>query len=437
VESILGDDASPQIKWLRENASYLVSAGGSDSRQRLASVWLNLVTIYLIFAFLGLALFGLLRLAGDWIARFVGAPGFAAKLGPVAVTALSPWWWLPLAVLAVAVIPCAIAYWLAPNRDSRASFSFFPVAAWITLLTLLGLLAGLVSGFFGLLMAIVVLLLAAVWLESARRRLPPHLDPSTGETSGDPGTVIRNRLIRGLNEALVLLLVSILWTLLDSVARGFALGKLNPFIATWTLLAALVTPFLRHLAALLRTRASKKDDSGQQSNLFSSAAFRAGIIAFPIAGLLLVLLDGAVHWLFNQHYAWGFAGFLAGGVLSLIFGRAFDFLNYSALPDAYNPRISRTFLGASNPVRVSAEASEQGRDVQLVHPDDDIAFDQYHPESNGGPLHLIGLCMNETVDAFSQRGARDRKGLPMCIGPCGGERWSKVSCDLGSAASHQ
>ena len=147
VESILGDDDSPQIRWLRENAGYLVSACGSDVRQHFALILLNLATTYFIFAFLGLALFGLLRLGGDWITCLVGAPGFAATPGPVALTGLSPWWWLPLAVLVVAVIPCAIAYWLAPKRDSRASFSFFPVAAWITLLTLLGLVVGLVSGF--------------------------------------------------------------------------------------------------------------------------------------------------------------------------------------------------------------------------------------------------------------------------------------------------
>jgi hypothetical protein len=136
-------------------------------------------------------------------------PGLAAALGPVAVTALSSWWWLPLATLAVAVVPCAIAYWLAPKRDTRASFSFFPVAAYITLLAFLGFVAGLVSGFLGALIAIVVLLLAAVWLEIARRQLPPNLDPSTGETSADPGTFIRNQLTRGLGEALGLLLVCI------------------------------------------------------------------------------------------------------------------------------------------------------------------------------------------------------------------------------------
>jgi hypothetical protein len=418
VESILADLGSPQIEWLRENANYLVSAGGSDIRQHLALIWRNIFTIYFILALLGLAVFGVLRLIGDCIAHFAGDPSFAAALG-TAAPALSHWWWLPVAVLGLAVIPCAIAFWLAPKQDTRASFSFFPMTGWITLLGALGVVAGLVAGLHGALIAIIVLLAAAVWLEIARQQLPPSLDPSTGQSNTDPGTVIRNRLTRGLGEALVLLLVCVLWVVIDSLARGFALGKLNALIGTWTVLVAPLTPFLRRLASMLHTSTAQKSNDAQQSSLFGSATFRAAIIAFPIAGLLLILLDGAVHWLFFQHFAWGCEALLLGALLSFIFGRAFDFLNYSALQDAYSARISRTFLGASNPARIFAEASEDARDVQLVHPDDDITFDQYHPEANGGPLHLINMTVNETVDAVTQRGVPERKGLPMCVGPCG------------------
>jgi predicted acylesterase/phospholipase RssA len=416
VESILANDASPQLDWLRRNANYLVATGGSDVRQHLALIWRNLVTIYLILALLGLALFGLLLLAGDRIAAIapIAAPPAAlVALGPAG--ALSAWWWLPLAALGVAVFPCAVAFWLAPKQDSRASFSFFPLAAWITLLAFLGLAAGYPAA----LAAFTILLLSAAWLEIARRRLPPHLDPSTGESSSDPGTVIRNRLTRGLGEALVLLLVCVLWPFLDTVARAFALGHLQRLIAAWTLLLAPLTPFLRQMAAFLRSSAAKKKGGARQPGFFGSPAVRAGIIAFPIAGLLIVLLDAAVHWLFNRHGGWGCAALLLGAALSVIFGRAFDFLNFSALQEAYGARISRTFLGASNPARIFADPSGEGCDVQLVHPDDDIAFDQYHPEANGGPLHLISMCVNETIDAASQRGVPERKGLPMCVGPCG------------------
>ncbi len=412
VESILSDEASPEIGWLRENAQ-----GSVGSIQHLAILWRNIVTVYLILALLGFALFGLLRIIGDWIEHFVGRPDFASILGSTAGAAMSTWWWLPFAVLGLCVIPCAIAYWLAPKQDSRASFSFYPVAGWIALLAFLGVAAGLGPGILMPLSGIAVLLLAAVWLEISRRNLPPKLDPSTGETSSDPGTTIRNRLTRGLSEALVLFLCCIVWVVIDTVARGFALGELNPVITTWTLVVACASPFVHHLGGIARVSAAKKSGSDGTSSFVTSAAFRAGIIAFPIVSLLLVLLDGALHWLFNHHNALGFVATVAGAALSAIFGRAFDLLNYSALPEAYSVQVSRTFLGASNPARISD--SDLGRNVQVAHPDDDIAFDEYHPEAYGGPLHLIGLCVNETVDAFSEREARERKGLAMSVGPFG------------------
>src|SRR5205823_3076806 len=100
----------------------------------LAVFWRNLSCIYLVLTFLGLAVFGLLRLGGDWLSRWFGTPGFVASMGMAAANALSRWWWLPIGVLAVAIVPCALAYWLAPKLGTRASFSFFPVAAWSILL---------------------------------------------------------------------------------------------------------------------------------------------------------------------------------------------------------------------------------------------------------------------------------------------------------------
>jgi hypothetical protein len=48
-----------------------------------------------------------------------------------------------------------------------------------------------------------------------------------------------------------------------------------------------------------------------------------------------------------------------------------------------------------------------------------VAFHKYHPEEQGGPLHFINVCVNETVDFASDREVRERKGLPMCLTPHG------------------
>jgi hypothetical protein len=48
----------------------------------------------------------------------------------------------------------------------------------------------------------------------------------------------------------------------------------------------------------------------------------------------------------------------------------------------------------------------------LTQPGDDIAFHDYHPEDSGGPLHLIGVCINDTVDAASSVTFLTRKACP-------------------------
>jgi hypothetical protein len=420
VEAILADNNSLQLRWLRTHANYIVGQGGSDVREHLAVLWRNLASIYFILAILGAALFGLLRMAGEWFRRSLSPPTVPAALGQRFAEAVSSWWWVPLAVLAVAIIPAFIAYWLAPKLGTRASFSFFPLVGWIILLlgftASLALVGGLLLGVAG----IVVVLLGIVWLEAARSHLPRKLDRSAGETSADPGAVIRNRLTRGMGEAVVILLVCLVWVVIDTLARGLAQGTIWKFMAAWGALLVPIAPFFRRWAMLLGAAGRKtKTDDNEPPGFFSSPGVRAGLISFPLAAFLLVVLDGGVHCIFIHDRSWGLTVTLLAIALSMVFGRAFDFLNYSSLQQSYASRLSRTFLGASNPARFRATSNETGRDVQVVHPDDDLAFAEYHPEENGGPLHLIGLCINETVEAASQRDIRDRKGLPMCVSPCG------------------
>ncbi len=52
-------------------------------------------------------------------------------------------------------------------------------------------------------------------------------------------------------------------------------------------------------------------------------------------------------------------------------------------------------------------------------PGDGIAFGDYRPFDRGGPLHLVNVTLNETASGRSQLEQRDRKGLPMALGPSG------------------
>ncbi|HLE83350.1 MAG TPA: hypothetical protein VJG13_03345, partial [Thermoanaerobaculia bacterium] len=110
-------------------------------------------------------------------------------------------------------------------------------------------------------------------------------------------------------------------------------------------------------------------------------------------------------------------GFLAAGLLSLAFSRIWPFVNRSSHQALYSARLTRAYLGASNPERLGPGA----KSVTQVLKGDDLSLEAYWPppESNGFPLHLINVTVNETVDGQSQIQQRDRKGTGLALGPAG------------------
>jgi hypothetical protein len=111
------------------------------------------------------------------------------------------------------------------------------------------------------------------------------------------------------------------------------------------------------------------------------------------------------------------------GLVSLVFivfglcaRRIFGFLNLSSQQQMYAARLTRAYLGVSNPQRTMRGSSKPpSRSVD----GDDIPFREYRPDQFGGPLHLVNVTINETLSGESQVEQRDRKGLGLAIGPCG------------------
>ncbi|MBS0341275.1 MAG: hypothetical protein JSS56_12175, partial [Proteobacteria bacterium] len=62
--------------------------------------------------------------------------------------------------------------------------------------------------------------------------------------------------------------------------------------------------------------------------------------------------------------------------------------------------------------------------VGQVEEDDDISLARYAPHEHGGPVHLINVCINQTHDPKQQLFNRDRKSLPLTVGP---EGWMQAS----------
>ncbi|HEV7401325.1 MAG TPA: patatin-like phospholipase family protein [Chthoniobacteraceae bacterium] len=416
LEEIVANDNSPQMRWLRSHANFILSAG-SDAGQHLAVLWRNLVTVYFVLATLAFCLFALLRFA-EPLATWVRFP-LAGLLSPEAGHALSAWWWTPLAALALGVLPAGMAYFIAPKPRSRGRFSFIGATVWLILLVL-----AVVGSTWGgsatapLLGLAGVLVIAAVYLELARIGLPAALDfGATGQQSIDPADFIRNRLTRASAAAGVIFFLCLVFVIVDTLARGLAQGSFAKAIAGWGVLLSPLLAYLRPAAKKLADSATAKD--GALSGLLPSAQTMAAMTAIPLAGFLLVIIDAAAHRTFQQERAVGLYALAASAGLSVLLGRAYDFLNTSSLHRTYASRLTRTFLGASNSARYGAVDDAVTADINVVDPDDDLDFDQYRPHETGGPLHLMGVCVNETIEAASEIMSADRKGRPMCVSPCG------------------
>jgi len=403
VEAVLAGTHANELWWLRTHANYLLGEGRSDLQSSLGVIWRNLLAVHFCIGTLALGLFGLLR--------WVGGPAeeLACPTGWQGVLTCSPWWWLPGAIAVLAVFPVAFGFWLAPQPGAKAAHSFLSLATWMVLLA--GAIYGLQFTRAQALLAIAILslLLAWVWQEAAHWRMPASVG------AGNAGVVVRNRLTRGLGVALFLLGSAAIVCILDSLARAASVGLQGPVVGGMLLINALL-PVLRMLWDRFGSARRTSEDQTVKPLL---AKVRAGAVAFLLAGFLLFAVDVLAHAAFNTGARVGLWTIGVALATSLAVGRATGFLNLSSLQSIYAARLARTFLGASNPARVYSQGTAVPQSVDTAHPDDDLPFDRYHPELIGGPLHLINVCVNESVDALSGRQLDRDKALPMCVGPEG------------------
>lgn len=165
----------------------------------------------------------------------------------------------------------------------------------------------------------------------------------------------------------------------------------------------------------------------------------AGIAAFVWLLALLIFLTGVAEVL-----AWGLSSpdlnadeqillsdwprllevFSALTLLCVGLGRTISFLNYSSNHPFYKFRLVNAYLGAAN--------SALPPDPSLMSQGNDVWMKDYTPHAKGGPLHLINVTINETVDGKSQVEERDRKGVPLAVGPAGLSVGLKHSCLWGT-----
>lgn len=119
----------------------------------------------------------------------------------------------------------------------------------------------------------------------------------------------------------------------------------------------------------------------------------------------------------SNHFTPLLHGLLLLAALTVLCGLSIGILNFSSLQSMYSARLTRCFLGASNPVRLCNPAD---RDVTSLMPGDAIALGTYYAEASLAPVHLINMTVNNTVAWNGTRVLEHSAlGFGMCVGPAG------------------
>ena len=397
VEARLADSHSWPVRWLRENGRYMSPNGAGDTWLAAAVMLRNWVALHVV-----LITFVLMLLVGASVARalvwhVLGAhadgaavPDFEACFASHRFFGI---WWSPFIVLpAVAfllgMVPAGGLYW---------------VTQWQWLMK--GLTA-----------------VVRCWVRGAG-----HL--SAAEAVGHA----REALSRSLCSGLIVTVGLLGFAFIDSLGQTlYAQWRMETawLPSLWAGIgAAGMAAFgvAQKIFALL-----EKLPQGRAFKLPVAAAALLGAILWSL--LILVGLSFVAHglaWGWGDPFSkmspgvwellpmtcqrWLWCTLVITFLLSLWFSQDFGFVNLSSQQQLYAARLKRAYLGASNPQR------RETQKFSITNPikGDEIIFQDYHPHRHGGPLHFININVNETISGKSQIEQRDRKGLPLAIGPSG------------------
>jgi choline dehydrogenase-like flavoprotein len=453
VEHELVAPDSLEVRWLRKNGNYVAPSGNGDVQFNLAVLVRNLLSAHFVVGVLIFALFGLanavryglfdkiLAVQGLVLAKSELPIGHLIQAGLGAFW--SPWFVLCELILLFAVLPRIIGYWMA-SEDIHERYKWPPlllVFMFLAVLFYLGLHNG--THWEPLFLAF-SLLTAFICVELAWRR-GRYQEDATGTGGADTQkSRTRNYLTMDLGLALTLAGMALAFTLIDTA--GHALQQLVAGSASYTAAFARFGALLVVLIPIVRIAASflRKGQKAGQPPSTLGRIFKTELVAFLLA--LALLAVPLIFYSFAAHAAYRGGLAVLIGVLTTIFAlvvsfilsrpAALTFVNRSSLSQTYASRLARTFLGASNPLR----QHPLGANINEVTAGDDVStVRDYRPHETGGPLHLINVTLNQTVDFTSQRGNRDRKSESMAVSSLGlsiGRRWHSLWTDPTEAALH-
>lgn len=449
VERTLTDPGSPALAWLRSHGNYISPSGSGDGRLNFAIFIRNLLSVHLV---IGLALFTLFGIANAIRYGGLDQVSGASKLidlgqmpiGSLIQSLLEPWFspWFMLAelLLLFLVLPRIVGYWIV-SQDQHETFKAVPLVMLFSVagaLLWLGVKDGLQFEYVLIGLALLSSLLQVELAWSRGRR---------SELAGGSGGVetqrlrTRNYLTYDLGLALALAGFALAFTCIDTLGHGLQEWKLRGNFTYSQAFASLgatimvIVPAIRWLAGFFRDQGAAGPPSTLKRIL--NRGMIAGLLAVVLFTLPLVVYSFASHALFQGGVTFWAGVSVTAATLGLTilfaFPSALSFVNRSSLSQAYSARLARAYLGASNPVRHRPD----GINVTEVIAGDDVAsIRDYRPHEASGPLHLINVAINQTLDFGSRLRKRDRKGLNMAVSSLGvsvGENWHSEWTDASHA----
>ncbi len=451
VEQEFSDSDSWTIAWLRRHGNYIAPQGQGDGPANAAVFVRNLLSIHVVIGLAAFALFGVsLAVRFGLLDKVYALLGLTVSMKDLPIGHLveswlgpffSPWFALVELLILFLVVPRIVAYWIV-SEDRHETYKCISLTIMFIVVAVLLCLTvrdGLSMEPFLLGLA---LLSSLVHVELAWRR--GHNREEAMGTGGVETQRLRTRnyLTYDLGLALALVVAATIFATIDTLAFGLQEWKVRGSRSYEVIFAGLgaaivaLTPVARYVAGLLASK-----DSGPPSTIrrLLLRGMSLGLLGAVLFTLPLLLYAFAAHAVYqsgtNLTAGLWVTLFAAAFTFALALPQALTFVNRSSLSQVYAARLARAYLGASNPLRRRPE----GISITDVIAGDDVAsIRDYRPFEASGPLHLINVIVNQTVDYGSLLRKRDRQGENVavsCLGMSIGRDWHSAWADSSTAAA--